>query len=73
MQIEMTMDIMQHATPEQEKAIEEARGYIGQDGDKPGTVRMPTDFTLRLNQYNPDGSYVRTWIAFPNGRLTWKS
>lgn len=76
MQTEMTMS-KELATDIQRDAIEEALGYIKRDGDRAGAVRMITDFTMRVNQYsneiNNKDELVRTWIAFPNGRLTWKS
>jgi hypothetical protein len=70
-------DIETHSTEEQRAAIEQARCHIREDGDRAGKLIMSDDFNLRLDQWkqpdNDGGDYVRTWIAYPNGRLTWKS
>jgi hypothetical protein len=70
-------DHFTHSTEEQREAIKLARHYIQEDGDRAGKLIMSDDFNLRLDQWkqpgNDGGDYVRTWIAKPDGHLTWKS
>lgn len=73
MQTEMTMDIDTHITDEQKRAVEDAKRYIAEDHDRLGRIRMLTDFTVRVDQVGADREIVRTWIAWPNGKLGWNS
>lgn len=74
MQTEMTMDIDTHITDEQKRAVEDAKRYIAEDRNRVGRIRMLTDFTVRVNQVDRNsGEVVRTWIAYPNGKLGWTS
>lgn len=73
MQMEMTVDLATHITEEQAKAVQDAHKYIKEDRDRSGAPRMLTDFNIHIDQLGGDGEIVRTWIAMPNGKLTWKS
>ena len=68
----MTMDIETHITDEQKRAVEDAKRYIAEDHDRLGRIRMLTDFTVRVDQME-HGEIIRTWIAYPNGKLGWTS
>ena len=59
-------------TAEQRLAVYRARDHITEDGDRRGAVRLMDDFTVRVNQIS-EGETVREWIAYPNGRLTWRT
>ena len=72
MQTEMTID-RSNATDKQAAAMRDAHRYIEEDRDTAVNLRMITDFTLRVDQKDRNGEIVRTWIAYPSGRLTWKS
>lgn len=60
-------------TDKQLRAIDTAHRYITEDGDKARHPKMRTDLTYVVEQVDKDGEVVRMWIAYPNGRLTWKS
>jgi hypothetical protein len=66
-------DHFTHSTEEQREAINLAKHYIQEDGDRAGKVIMSDNFDMRIDQWEHDGDYVRTWIAKPDGKLTWKS
>ena len=60
-------------TDDQAAALWQARLHITEDGDTAGIRIIDADHTIKLDQFNPNGNYVRTWIAKPDGHLTWIS
>jgi hypothetical protein len=58
-------------TDDQAHALWEARLRITEDGDTAGILVVDTDHTIKLDQLDPEGRYVRTWITRPDGHLTW--
>ena len=62
----------ENATKRQKDAVERAMGYIAEDGDTPGRPKLNSDLNVRVLQLD-SGEIVRTWIAKPDGSLTWTS
>ena len=66
-------DSMVAYTDDQAAALWQARLHITEDGDTAGLRIANADHTIKLDQLTPAGHYVRTWIAKPDGHLTWIS
>jgi hypothetical protein len=59
-------------TDAQAAALWKARLHITEDEDYAGLPIISADHTIRIDQWTTNKHYVRTWIATPDGQLTWR-